>query len=134
MRGAVCWSDHRLVRNKINIRRQTARQELPKNLNISRLPVAKEELQQRTQESLLKALAPDDAGTEWSTLRHTVYATAIGTLGLVQRSHKDWFDENDAEINELLDADDAPGSHLGKRLQEEKYQFQQTKHLVQKSL
>ena len=105
IRGAVCWSDYRLVHSKMNIRlaskQQSASQKPPRKLNICSLPIAKEELQRRIQESLPES--PNDAEEEWSTICDAVYTAETETLDLVQHSHKEMFDENDLEIGELLD-------------------------------
>ena len=56
MRGADCWSDHRLVRSKMNIqlawKKTTARDKPLRKLNIARLIPNKEALQRSLQESL----------------------------------------------------------------------------------
>ena len=84
---------------------QPTRQRPPRKLNIHRLPVIKDTLQQQIQEALRKTPAPaqNDMEEEWSTLRVVVYTVVADLFGFVQRSHKDWFDENDLEITKLLD-------------------------------
>ena len=41
-------------------------------------------------------------GAAWITLRDTVYRTAMDCLGLSTRRHRDWVDENHAEIIDLI--------------------------------
>jgi hypothetical protein len=48
-------------------------------------------------------LDDNDVETAWSTLRNTVYNTAFECLGPSTRKHNDWFDENCAEITQLLE-------------------------------
>ncbi|VDM01452.1 unnamed protein product [Schistocephalus solidus] len=49
--------------------------------------------------------APDDNATvetRWCQLRNVIQSTALEVLGRARRQHQDWFDENDADINNLL--------------------------------
>ena len=38
----------------------------------------------------------------WITLQDTIYCTAMECLGPSTRRHRDWFDENDAEVMDLI--------------------------------
>ncbi|VDL89867.1 unnamed protein product [Schistocephalus solidus] len=47
----------------------------------------------------------DDNGTvetRWCQLRHVIQSTALEVLRRARRQHQDWFDENNADINNLL--------------------------------
>ncbi|KAI0220564.1 hypothetical protein LSAT2_027916, partial [Lamellibrachia satsuma] len=44
-----------------------------------------------------------DADTEWARLRDPLYGAAHEILGVTQRKHRDWFDENDTEAMNILD-------------------------------
>ncbi|VDM03189.1 unnamed protein product, partial [Schistocephalus solidus] len=49
--------------------------------------------------------APDDNATvetRWCQLRNVIQCTAIEVLGRSRRQHQDWFDDNDADISNLL--------------------------------
>ncbi|BHF85190.1 hypothetical protein SprV_1002835300 [Sparganum proliferum] len=50
------------------------------------------------------AAAAENASVEncWCQLRDTVQSTALAVLGRAPRQHKDWFDDNDAVISNLL--------------------------------
>ena len=39
----------------------------------------------------------------WELFRDVVYSASADVLGFPKRSHQDWFDENDLEIQPLLD-------------------------------
>ena len=56
MRGADCWSDHRLLRSKMNLqlalKKKTARSKPLRKLNIARISSNMETLKQNLQESL----------------------------------------------------------------------------------
>ena len=109
MYGAECWTDHRLVVSKLNIRVEPKRRpqgiKAPKRLNISKLKVSNikqsfaDILEQRLDSFVLEG---QDVKTAWAALRDTVYNTAMECLGTATRKHKDWFDENCTEIQQLL--------------------------------
>nr|VZI43235.1 unnamed protein product [Spirometra erinaceieuropaei] len=55
--------------------------------------------------SVLVAAAVDEntsVENRWRQLRDTVQSTALAVLGRAHRQYQDWFDENDAAINNLL--------------------------------
>jgi len=110
MCGAECWTDHRLIISKLNIRihppRRPQGKMAPKRLHLSGLEdkgfrqYFSEALDSRL-ESL--PLDSDDIEEDWSAFRDTTYSTAKEILGCTKRKHQDWFDENDEEIKKLLD-------------------------------
>ena len=108
--GADCWTDHRLVVSKLNLRIQLARQPQGKKV-AKRLDVSKLKQDNKRQAfindicSRLDAmeLRSDDADENWTVFRDTVHSSAIDSLGSVSRRHQDWFDENDEEIQGLLE-------------------------------
>ena len=116
MRGASCWSDHRLVRSVLSLklaaprRRQAVRR---KKLDVLKLKA--EEFQQQLRENLDAQLASstpesNSAEEQWSTLKEITYKTASEVLGFATTVHKDWFDDQDAEARSLLD--DMHSTHL----------------------
>ena len=110
MCGADCWTDHRLIVSKLNIRTQPKRRpqgaKPPKRLNISKLKrsAVKESFAETMEEKLASTLFTNqDVEADWAALRETVYNTAKDLLGPAERHHQDWFDDNDAEIQQLLE-------------------------------
>lgn len=110
MCGADCWTDHRLIISKLNIRIQpkcrTQEAKAPKRLDITRLQLP--DVKQSFVETLKKrldSLPPDhqDIEASWAALRNLLHETASEVLGTPTRKHKDWFDENCEEIRNLLD-------------------------------
>nr|VZI51958.1 unnamed protein product [Spirometra erinaceieuropaei] len=119
--GADGWTDHRLVISKMRIRLQPRRRPQgkrpPGKLNVALLSLPahrlhfSNELAQRL-DNLPIAAAADDAAAaaaenasvenRWCQLRDTVQSTAIAVLGRAPRQHQDWFDDNDADIRNLL--------------------------------
>lgn len=44
-----------------------------------------------------------DVEEDWTALRTMLHSTTLESLGVPPRKHQDWFDENNAEIQALLD-------------------------------
>lgn len=110
MCGADCWTDHRLLISKMNLRIKPPRRpqgiKVPKRLNISRLKLCNtEQVLSAAINSQLETTYLDTNDVEkcWATFKHLVYSTASETLGITARKHHDWFDENCEEIQSLLE-------------------------------
>ena len=108
MRGAECWTDHRLVRATLNLRIAPLQQKRPKisrsAYNISKLRhIGHREQFQSVLDEKLSCNAPaTNSGEKWSQFKEAVIDTAKSVLGPKQRSHQDWFDENDSDITNIL--------------------------------
>ena len=111
MRGADCWTDHRMVRSLMSLRLankiRPQKSQLPKRLNAERALIP--ELQTQIQESLANILetkrselVEPDSSAQWETLKAQVYATGMSVVGPIKRHNQDWFDENDDLIAALL--------------------------------
>ena len=110
MCGADCWTDHRLVVSKLNLRIQPVRRpqgkKVPKKLDVSKL---KQDIKRQALVndlcSRLDALehSSEDVDESWTVFIDTAHSSAIYSLGPVSRKHQDWFDENDKEIQGLLE-------------------------------
>ena len=110
MCGTDCWTDHRLVFSKLNLRIQPAWRPqgkgVPKRLDVSKLKQdSKRQAFINDICSRLDAveLCSDDPEENWTVLRDTVHSSAMDSLRPVSRKHQDWFDENDEEIQVLLE-------------------------------
>ena len=110
MCGADCWTYHRLIVTKLNIRVQTKRRpqgkKAPKRLNITQLKnTSTKQCFVDNLEARLESTPLDSQNVEadWATHRELVYNTATEILGPSTRTHKDWFDENCDDIKQLLD-------------------------------
>ena len=105
MCGADCWTNHRLVVSKLNLRIQSVRRpqgkEVPKRLDVSKLN------QESKRPAFINICSRSDAlehnsedvDGSWTVFRDTVLSSAMDSLGPVFRKHEDWFDENDKEIH-----------------------------------
>ena len=141
MRGADCWSDHHLVRSKINIqlalKKKTARDKPLRKLNIAWLIPNQEALKRSLQESLSKIEWEHDGLEEgWRSFQEAVYSAAANTVGFVKRKHQDWFDENEEDIKKLIDKlHKAHKDHLDDKTSSKKKQdYQQVGQLLQQKL
>ena len=110
MCGAECWTDHRLIISKLNVRIKPERRPqgnpAEKKLNIVKLSnLDTKQPLMSTLEKRLQTLPldSDDIAKNWTSLRDVVYVTATEILGSPRGSHKDWFDENCNAIMQLLD-------------------------------
>ena len=103
--GADCWTDHRLVISKLNLRIQPVRRpqgkKVPKKLDVSKLK--QDSKRQAFVSDLCSRLDTLEHSSEavdesWTVFRVTVHSSAMDSLGPVSSKHQDWFDENDKEI------------------------------------
>ena len=109
MCGADCWTDHRLIISKMNIRilpkRRPQGKPAPKRLNVESLKkqAVSTELKDTLEKRAQHIQISDNVEESWESFRNTVYATAQETIGPTKRKNQDWFDENDDEIKMLLE-------------------------------
>lgn len=111
MRGADCWTDHRMVRSLMNLklRKQVRLQthSIPKRLNVAELsrPLKQLEFQTALEEkfaSVTDQMQASSVDAHWETLKHSMYETALEATGTSTRRKQDWFDDNDELIKALL--------------------------------
>ncbi len=111
MRGADCWTDHRLVRVTLQLHivphHPRHAKVIRSAFNIVRLqdPSYLHKFQSMLDEKLSAngSLIGNGNPTEkWNQFRDVVTETAKETLGPKERTHQDWFDENESAIGNLL--------------------------------
>lgn len=99
-RSAECWTDHNLVRAKLRLRIKPKQRmnniKVPRKLNARRL--RNPDIQMKFANNL-QCL---DGVKDWAMLKDTLYRVGEEVLGFTTKSHKDWFDDNDVEIDQLL--------------------------------
>ena len=109
MRGAECWTDHRLVRSTLTLHITPNQQKRPKQtraaFNTEKLGAGMYREQFAAQlDQNLTTLGPltGDVNQQWEQFKTLVKETAQSLLGPKKRVHQDWFDENDEAITKLL--------------------------------
>ncbi|XP_068760068.1 craniofacial development protein 2-like [Montipora capricornis] len=106
MPSADCYTDHRLVRATARvIMRPAVKRKTPqiKTLQVDQLPLLKEKFQSELESKLAPTEAIDtDPEKMWQDLKSTLQETTAEVVGFTTRKNKDWFDESDEEIQQLI--------------------------------
>ena len=101
MRGAECGTDHKLLLAKLKFRiRKKVRStgtKVPKRIDVAKLQNSD------VRESLSEAFESAEFDGTWEQFKSATYKIGVDVLGLKKRKHRDWFDENHSEINNLLE-------------------------------
>ena len=108
MRGAECWTDHRLIRAVLKLHIAPAQRKRPKTVraafDITKLKkdVHCKRFQDTLDSNIQNATLTEDCSEKWDQFKNVVSETAKSVLGPKQRVHQDWFDDNDEQISQLL--------------------------------
>ena len=108
MRGAECWTDHRLVlaKMKLKIRPRSRRNAPTKKLNCNSLrdPQICENYQNRVRELTqeINSQESDCLSAKWDDFSERLMDEAKDVLGFSTRKHRDWFSERGHEISAML--------------------------------
>ena len=109
LRGAECWTDHRLVHTTMKLHiapRHPKRSKLVRTpFNIARLqqPFYLQKFQTNLDEKLAtKGPLTADPEMKWNQFREVALKTAKAVLGSKSRKHQDCLDKNGKEIEDLL--------------------------------
>mgnify|MGYP000515452830 CR=1 FL=1 len=109
MPSAECHTDHRLVRCKLRLQfkpKQRKKGNPMKKLNVSSL--CREEVKAKFQANLQQILDESPCTNDpspsilWENLKSAILKTSEEVLGHTKKKNKDWFDENNKEIQDLL--------------------------------
>ncbi|KAG7298212.1 hypothetical protein JYU34_019023 [Plutella xylostella] len=108
MRGAECWTDHRLVivRTKLRLhrpRRSSKPARVRLNLENAKSQETRTAFGRALNSRLAIHLAEQDLNEEWKSLCSNLVESATETLGLKKRVHEDWFDENNKILVEAIE-------------------------------
>ena len=111
MRGAECWTDHRLVRAVMNLHIPPPQRKKPKNtrssVNTTRLANCfyREKFQDALDKNIKSGLVDDgDINQKWTSFKTIVSDTAKEILGPKSKNNQDWFDDNNKEIQSAINA------------------------------
>jgi len=114
MRGAECWTNHRLVCSTVRLQiRPLARKHKPKkrlDVKACQVPSVQKELHRSVAEKLatipdIDTLSITDTATltdDWASICNCLKEASLETLGLSDKQHQDWFDDNNGAIREML--------------------------------
>lgn len=107
MRGAECWTDHRLIRCKIRLVLRPRQRKNPPamKLNTKALedPAARALFRSKIATDLSAHRQPQNIPAKWDNLHSTLLNAAKDTIGLSKRRHQDWFDQNATSIHCLIE-------------------------------
>ncbi|CAG4931729.1 unnamed protein product [Parnassius apollo] len=104
MRGAHCWTDHRLVVIKLNLRLpRPCRSETSKQIRLNLERLQDTNTRAKYAETLSTALQlldlkSGEINTVWESLSSHVLDTAKSTLDLRVRKHEEWFNDNELGV------------------------------------
>ena len=112
-RGANCWTDHRLLVSKMNltIRPKTRRRQgTIKRMNcpLLNLQEKQEELKHTLTQELEgieiepAPLTQEEVDSLWNRIITKIHNSALECLGTMKRRSKDWFDDSNDTIRQLL--------------------------------
>ncbi|KAK4329223.1 hypothetical protein Pmani_000450 [Petrolisthes manimaculis] len=108
MPSADCDTDHRFVKSKVRLSVKVApkkRGSCTRKLQVDKLHELSEEFRRELEVRLDNNEIPDqdeDPENEWQHLKTILQETTGEVNGFSSRKNKDWFDENDAEVEDLL--------------------------------
>ncbi|BHF59592.1 hypothetical protein SprV_0100255200 [Sparganum proliferum] len=90
-------------------------------------------------DNLPVAAAADDENASvdirWCQPRDTVQSTAIAVLGRARRQHQDWFDDNDAAIdNQLAEKNRLHKAYVDRPTDNNRTAFYRSRRLIQQRL
>lgn len=112
MRGADCWTDHRMIISKLQVTVRPPvrlRKAGKKRLDCARLEEAEAQNSLRRSiagklQDIDSPLSPDGSVDDnWTCLSSKLYEAAAESIGYRRKRHQDWFDENSESIQTMLD-------------------------------
>lgn len=108
MRGAQGWTDHRLVRSRLNITLKAPRRashKIPTKLSCKILVhdrVTRMKLDDAFGADGSLVTEPASVDEQWDTYATKLRGCALEVLGKPQKKNQDWFDDSDVEIRKLV--------------------------------
>ena len=109
-RGTEMWSDHRLVRSKLNIhipsKPRRSESTATKKINFSALKdhETASSFSKALEKAVEKCSITEDIESSWKDLKDVMYETSLNALGFPKKKSQDWFDENDKETSDIIDS------------------------------
>ena len=108
MRGAECSTDHFMLLSKFKLKMRPLAKLTRPTKRIDTKKLKDQETRNNYREKLAENLnnindhRDQTVNETWNDLKSALKDSAEETLGFKTRNHKDWFDQNDAEIKQLI--------------------------------
>ena len=142
MRGANCWTDHKLVRAKLNIevlpnkkRKGTGR--IPLAIHDLRMQAKREEYQEAIRQQLTtKSFDPQKSSEQnWDALKYCIVESADKSIGRRKQKQPEWFEESMNILTPLIDnKDKAHRKAIQTNSAADKEEFRRQQRLVKKAV
>ena len=103
-----CWSDHRLIRSRMTLHMSRSSRSdnnsQRKRFNLAALedPSVVEDLQASINNSLRCITTDDSVEAHWDKIKSSIDSSCALVLGYTRRKHKDWFDDNNVQITDMV--------------------------------
>ena len=113
MRGANCWTDHKLVRAKLKVtvpRSAKRKEKISLHVSIHKLkiPAKRDEYREVLEQHLLARplRAGDSTECNWDALKSCIVSAAEKIVGRGKRKQPDWFEDSEELLSPLIKAKD----------------------------
>ncbi|KAK0151713.1 Craniofacial development protein 2 [Merluccius polli] len=104
MRGAECWTDHRMIMAKVHMKRgpNGRRLDCTRLKNTEARNDFRSCLAGRLQELELSSSSENTIEQKWTSISSALHKAAAQTISYKSKNHQDWFDDNSDTIHSLL--------------------------------
>lgn len=112
MRGAECWTEHRLIIAKLHIKVRPThrlRKTIKKQLNCAKLKstqardMFRHSVGTKVEECETILCSDNTIDQKWTSIASMLHNAAVDTIGYKTRKHQDWFDDNSDTILAMLE-------------------------------
>ncbi|XP_076066157.1 uncharacterized protein LOC143039796 [Oratosquilla oratoria] len=118
-----CWTDHRLLISRLNIKTQRPPRRAPGSILRRRFeyvrlhnPQMVRSYKEAYERHLVNPVNQASVEDHWTTLRDAMTRAAEETISFARKKHQDWFDEDDETVSLLIEAKRQTRLHLKNQL------------------
>ena len=140
MRGANCWTDHKMIRAKFRVRFPrvcATKDKIAFAVHELSLKAKKDEYRDKLEDKLRVNTHSLETSTEdnWTTVKLSTTAAAEESVGRERRNQPEWFEENTEVLTPLIVAKNkAYTVYLTKNTQTKKKEFRKHQRIVKKAV